>query len=365
MSRRNLRAAGLVAALVTGLGAFAGAAPATSSTAPSNTSRPTITGTAQEGQTLTGHNGGWTGTEPITYAFQWLRCNAAGASCSDLAGASSQTYVVKKEDVGSTIRVRVTASNAEGSASANSDQTAVATAQPATAPSNSSPPTIAGTPQDGQSLSAGNGSWNGTQPIANTYQWQRCDQNGASCADVAGATAQTYKLGSADVGRTVRVVVTASNAGGRSSASSAPTGVVQPAGPADQIELPSGQTSIPATSVAPPERLIVDSVRFTPNPVRSRAAPITVRVHVSDTRGYVVRGALVFLRSTPLVTSTPAEQATDTSGYVTFTTTLFAAFPLRNGYNVQFFVRARKEGDDVLAGVSTRRLVQVRSASAR
>jgi hypothetical protein len=82
-------------------------------------------------------------------------------------------------------------------------------------------------------------------------------------------------------------------------------------------------------------------------------------VHVSDTRGFVVRGALVFVRATPLVTSTPLEQVTDQAGYVTLTALPKQAFPLKRGYHVQFFIRARKEGESLLAGISSRRLAQV------
>src|SRR6266545_7079273 len=76
-------------------GAFAGAAPATSKAPPQNTSRPTITGSAQVGSTLTAHNGGWTGTKPIRFGFQWLRCDSNGARCSDMRGADNQRYVVR------------------------------------------------------------------------------------------------------------------------------------------------------------------------------------------------------------------------------------------------------------------------------
>ena len=133
-------------------------------------------------------------------------------------------------------------------------------------------------------------------------------------------------------------------------------------GPAGQIKLANGRTSIPVSSVSLPARLIIDGVRFTPGLVVSRNRPVSVRVHVSDTRGYVVRDALVFVRATPLVTSTPAEQATDQAGYVTLSMFPRATFPLRRGYHVQFFVRTRKEGDSLLAGVSSRRLVQVATA---
>jgi hypothetical protein len=244
----------------------------------------------------------------------------------------------------------------------------VSAAQQQYAPQNTAAPTISGTPRVGQTLTASNGTFTGDQPITYTYQWQRCDQNGSNCSNIVGATGQTYVLTSADQARTLRVVVTATNARGSTAATSVPTGVVQaaaPAGPAGQIRLPGGGVSIPATSVALPARLIVDRVQFFPNPVRSRRGAITVRVRVRDTRGFFVRGALVFFRSTPLLTTTPPEQATQTNGTVTFRIFPRRAFPLRNGYYVQFFVRARKAGDNVLAGVSTRRLVQLRTATPR
>jgi hypothetical protein len=80
---------------------------------------------------------------------------------------------------------------------------------------------------------------------------------------------------------------------------------------------------------------------------------------VADTRGFWVRGALVFVRSTPLVTSTPPEQVTNQSGYVTLTLFPRANFPLKRGFHVQFFLRTRKDGEPTLAGVSSRRLAQV------
>jgi hypothetical protein len=70
----------------------------------------------------------------------------------------------------------------------------------------------------------------------------------------------------------------------------------------------------------------------------------------------------VFLRSTPLVTSTPPEGRTGADGWATFQIVPRANMPLRNGYAIQFFVRARKQGDNPLAGISGRRLVQVRTA---
>jgi hypothetical protein len=93
-------------------------------------------------------------------------------------------------------------------------------------PSNTAPPTIAGETEQGQVLSASAGTWSGTQPIRFAYQWQRCDTNGANCADITGATGSTYALASADVNSTIVVAVTASNSAGSAMAWSAPTGVV-------------------------------------------------------------------------------------------------------------------------------------------
>ena len=138
-----------------------------------------------------------------------------------------------------------------------------------------------------------------------------------------------------------------------------PTTTTAPAGPDGQIKLANGKTSIPVTSVSLPARLVVDGVRFSPSPISTRTQPLAIRVHVSDTRGFVVRGALVFVRATPLVTSTPLEQVTDQAGYVTLTALPKQAFPLKRGYHVQFFIRARKEGESLLAGISSRRLAQV------
>src|SRR5204862_404358 len=98
--------------------------------APANSAPPTISGTAQEKQTLTADPGSWSGTQPITYAYQWRRCDTNGANCADIAGAAAQTYTLTTADVGSTLRVSVTASNSAGAASAASAATTVVTAAP-------------------------------------------------------------------------------------------------------------------------------------------------------------------------------------------------------------------------------------------
>jgi hypothetical protein len=191
---------------------------------PKNTSPPTITGTPQVGQKLTAGTGSWTG-KPTRYAYQWQRCDSSGSNCNPISGATSSTYTPTSSDVGSTLKVKVTATNSGGSGSASSAPTAVVQAT-AIAPTNTAPPTITGTAQDGQLLTAGTGSWNGAQPITYTYQWQRCDSTGNNCNPISGATGSTYTATSADVGNTLKVKVTATNSVGSSSASSAATATV-------------------------------------------------------------------------------------------------------------------------------------------
>jgi hypothetical protein len=99
-------------------------------TAPRNTARPTISGTARQGQILTADPGTWSGSQPITFAYQWRRCDTNGANCSNIIGATSKTYTLVSTDVGNKLRVRVRASNDAGSRTAVSLATAVIAAQP-------------------------------------------------------------------------------------------------------------------------------------------------------------------------------------------------------------------------------------------
>lgn len=352
-------------ALALAFAALAAASP--QATPPSNTSPPRIDGVTRVGETLTASPGAWRGDRPVTFGYQWIRCSRAMSNCRNVSGATGTRYRLSSSDVGRRLLVLVTARNAAGTGSAQSGATAPID-RAASAPASTAPPTISGTPQEGQTLAASSGSWAGTQPMTFAYQWLRCDRNGGSCSAIAGAAGQSYTLTSADVGQTVRVRVTARNAAGARSSTSVPSAVISraaPPGPDGQIRLANGKISIPVTSVALPARLVIDQIRFSPNPVRSRRSAITARFRVADTRGFVVRGALVYLRSTPLLTTTPPEQPTQVDGTVTLRFFPRASFPLRTGYNVQFFVRARKLGENVLAGVSTRRLVQVRTATPR
>jgi hypothetical protein len=158
---------------------------------------------------------------------QWQRCDVAGGSCTTVGTGAK--YTIQAADGGYTLRVVVTVKNSLGSTTTASALTLpVGVAALPAPPANTAPPTISGTPQDGQTLSATTGTWSGS-PSSYGYQWQRCDSSGAACSSVAGATTATYALTSADVGATMRVVVTATNVAGSASASSPASAVVAPA----------------------------------------------------------------------------------------------------------------------------------------
>ncbi len=156
---------------------------------PVNVTVPVVSGTEQDGETLSATDGTWTGTDPISYSYQWQRCDSDGSNCADVAGETNATYDLTGDDVGHAIVVVVTATNVAGSASAASDPSAEVAAAP---PVNVTVPVVSGTEQDGETLSATDGTWTGTDPISYSYQWQRCDSDGSNCADIAGETNATY-----------------------------------------------------------------------------------------------------------------------------------------------------------------------------
>jgi hypothetical protein len=200
----------------------------TGASAPSNSAAPTISGSAVQGQVLSGSNGSWNGS-PTSYAYQWQDCDTSGANCTSISGATSSSYTATAADVGQTLRFVVTATNSAGSGNASSQPTAVVTASAPAPPSNTALPTISGSPVQGQALSASNGTWNGS-PTSYGYQWRQCDGSGANCTDIGGATSSSYTLAAGDVGHTIRVVVNASNAGGSTPATSAATAAVTSGG---------------------------------------------------------------------------------------------------------------------------------------
>ncbi len=213
------RTAAVLAALAVA-GLVATTASARSSAAPTQTSSPTLQGSAAQpfvGDKLSVSNGTWTGS-PTKYTYQWDRCDPTGdrQNCVPIAGATSQTYTVTTADINHTLKANVFASNADGTGKADTKGSGVVAARGA--PKNTSRPTISGVPVVGQTLTANNGEWTGVSTFS--YQWQQCDANGNNCVDVAGATGKTYGVRSTDTGHELLVQVKASNRFGSTTATS-------------------------------------------------------------------------------------------------------------------------------------------------
>ena len=207
---------------------------------PALSAAPTPTGTTTQGQTLTATAGTWANA-PTSFAYGWERCNAAGGACASIAGANASSYTLTGDDAGATLRSLVTATNITGATTVASNPTAVIIPQP---PAATGAPGIAGTATNLQTLAAAPGSWT-NNPTKFAYAWQDCDASGANCTAISGATASTYTLALSDVGDTIRVAVTATNAGGSATATSAPTPVIAP------VLTPWANTPVPGLLAAP------------------------------------------------------------------------------------------------------------------
>ncbi len=129
--------AGIGAVVVSALAVFAGAGIAARADKPVNTDPPTISGTPEEGKTLTGDRGKWD-NKPTDFNYFWRRCDKNGGSCSNIGGAHALKYVLTTADVGNTLRLRVDAKNADGTTSSASVPSAVV--QKAAAPTPPPPP---------------------------------------------------------------------------------------------------------------------------------------------------------------------------------------------------------------------------------
>ena len=207
-----------------------------------NTVAPVASGTTALGDTLSSTNGTWTGAVGGAYSYQWQRNGV------DIAGATSSTYNIVVADSAADVRCVVTYTNSGGAASANSNAITVDTF---TAPVIASVPTIAGTLEVGQTLTATASSVTGNPPPARTWQWER------DGTPIGGATASTYTLVGADEVATLTVVQTETNAVGVDTAESAATGTVYYPAPtatggiADQVwERGTGAQTLAGATVA-------------------------------------------------------------------------------------------------------------------
>jgi hypothetical protein len=173
---------------------------------------PAISGSTVVGGVLTSTTGTWTGNPPPTYAYQWKR----GATN---VGTNLNTYTTVAADIGSTMTVVVTATNAAGSVNATSAATAAITGIAPANAGGANLPAISGSSTQGATLTATSGTWTGTPTPTYAYQWKSAGVN-------VGTNSSTYATVAGDVGNTITVVVTATNVAGSANATSAAFGPV-------------------------------------------------------------------------------------------------------------------------------------------
>ncbi|HMC71363.1 MAG TPA: hypothetical protein VKJ07_19560, partial [Mycobacteriales bacterium] len=154
-------------------------------------------------------------TFTVNDAVASVQCQLDSGAWLPCTTQTSQTYSAL---AGGAHAFAVRATDAAGNASTATYGWSV------TAPVNTSPPSISGTPAVGSTLNASPGSWTGTPTFA--YQWLRCDSGGANCEPIGGASASSYTAVAADTGATLAVQVTATTSAGSSARESNATTAV-------------------------------------------------------------------------------------------------------------------------------------------
>jgi hypothetical protein len=328
---------------------------------------PSILGKAMEGELLQAQPGTYAGAEPpFSFEYEWQRCNNGGSDCISL-GVKGTQYTVSAGDIGFRLRtwVLVTGQDcpewtynpppphrtcAAVTVGVPSELTPVVAANPAFRPQSTAPPTISGTPEERSTLTAEDGGWSGPQPITTARQWERCDSGGNACVALPGATAATYAVTRDDVQHTLRVVVTASNARGSTGpVASAVTGVVRAFLPR------AGRTAVGVTLVEAPEKLVIDRIESTPARLTA-AAPFVLRVRVSDTRGFRIRGAMVRVAGVPARALAAVPDArTGADGWARLQVKPGAKFVFRRGGALRLLVRAFRPDEGPGTGVATQK----------
>lgn len=197
------RRAGILALVI----AVLAAGPPARASGPTLTASPAVAGTAAAGNRLEAETGTWASATTVTYAYQWYRCDASGAHCLSIHGATAPGYELGTKDVGQSIGLTVTATDSSGTKVAyaslvgpiaNSKPLLVATAQPQ----------VTGLPIAGKPLQVTAGAWS-PAPTTITYAWQRCNANGRLCVPISGATASSYTVTDTDVGHSIVALVQA------------------------------------------------------------------------------------------------------------------------------------------------------------
>jgi Ca2+-binding RTX toxin-like protein len=173
--------------------------------------------------------GVWAGSTPLAFTYSWRRCDPAGDldTCVAIAGVTTSTYTPTLADIGFSFRVWITAANVAGSDSGITNHTFPVVDKQHFAPSAVVSPSVVGVAGIGRQLTANIGSFDGDSPLHTTFAWQRCDATGAGCHVIAGVKKIVYYPTVKDVGYTLRLMVTTTNAIGKLVSQSDPTEPIQ------------------------------------------------------------------------------------------------------------------------------------------
>ena len=341
--------------------AIVAARPSPAAAKPANTVRPSIAGTAQEGKALTGNRGAWT-NNPTGFDYSWHRCDRNGGDCDTIGSARGTTsYTLRSDDIGKTIRFRVRARNSSGSDKASSGPTAVVRA--AARPENTSPPTISGTPAEGGDARRRERELDARAdlvrlrlvPLRPQRQQLRRDRRRPLELLPADLRRRRRHAPPAGHGRQLRgqqQLHLRAHDGDPARAHACP--VARPRLPGRRQPRPGDEDL--AARPAPDRQL-----QAAPRVVTRGTAALIVRFHVTSTCGGPVQGALVYATATPYNQfAIPPEAPTGADGWATLVFRRLQGFPVSGRQQlIAVFVRARKPGESVLGGISTRRLVSI------
>jgi hypothetical protein len=213
---------------------------------------------------------------------------------------------------------------------------AVPTPQAPLAPAVTAAPEVKGFAMVDEMLSATRGTWSGSPTLA--LEWQRCDARGENC-EGTGLSTETYNVIPFDIGKTIRVKITASNLAGARTATSAVTEVISELKPTEE------KTWIPAAKVTPPHRLLIEETSAKPARFAKRG-PVTVAVRIVDDRGFDIQGVLVTAVVLPgAALLAPAEATTDEEGLASLVFTPGPKLNLKKKGTITIVVTARRPGD--------------------
>jgi hypothetical protein len=182
-----------------------------------STAQPQVTGVPIAGKPLQVTTGAWS-PMPTSVTYAWQRCNANGRICAAIAGATSSSYLVAPDDMGHALVALVQATFGTTTQAALSTATAAAIGNDITGPTHNANPSVSGIAESGSQLTGSAGIWTGIGSVRYAYQWYRCDDSGAHCSSIHGATKSTYHSVAKDVGDTLAFAVRATDSTGTAAA---------------------------------------------------------------------------------------------------------------------------------------------------